>query len=183
MPVENLRMTVYASLMAAMIAMGAYIYIPIGPAPIVLQNFFVLLAGLLLGSRWGFASMGIYLLVGAMGLPVFAGAKGGIAHFVGPTGGYLIGFAAAAYLVGFISERSGGRKGADVAAVVAASLLIYAIGVPWLKAVTGMTWVKAATVGLLPFLPGDAVKGAAAVAVARAMRPVFLKTMKPAASI
>jgi biotin transport system substrate-specific component len=114
---------------------------------------------------------------------VFAGAKGGIAHFVGPTGGYLIGFAAAAYLVGFISERSGGRKGADVAAVVAASLLIYAIGVPWLKAVTGMTWVKAATVGLLPFLPGDVVKAAAAVVVARAMRPVFLKTMQPASSL
>ncbi|RLC01276.1 MAG: biotin transporter BioY, partial [Deltaproteobacteria bacterium] len=88
---EQLRMTVYASLFAALIAAGAYISVPIGPVPIVLQNLFVFLAGLLLGSKWGLACVGVYLLAGACGLPVFAGGTGGIARFAGPTGGYLLG--------------------------------------------------------------------------------------------
>ena len=67
---DELRMTVYASLMSALIAAGAFIAIPIGPVPIVLQNFFVLLSGILLGSRWGLASVGVYLIAGALGLPV-----------------------------------------------------------------------------------------------------------------
>ena len=70
-------MTVYASLLAALTAVGAYLAIPIGPVPIILQNMFVLLSGLLLGSRWGLASVGVYVLAGACGLPVFAGGLGG----------------------------------------------------------------------------------------------------------
>ena len=79
----QLRMTVYASLMAALTAAGAYLSIPIGPVPIVLQNLFVFLSGLLLGCRWGLASVGVYLLAGALGLPVFAGGAGGLARLVG----------------------------------------------------------------------------------------------------
>lgn len=85
----QIRMTVYASLFAALTAAGAYLSIPIGPVPIVLQNLFILLSGLLLGSRWGPASVAVYLLAGACGLPVFAGGMGGIGRLVGPTGGYL----------------------------------------------------------------------------------------------
>ena len=72
---NQLRMTVFASLLAALMAAGAFLAIPIGPVPIVLQNMFVLLAGLLLGSRWGLASVAVYLLTGACGLPVFAGGR------------------------------------------------------------------------------------------------------------
>ncbi len=89
---SQLRMTVFASLFAALMAAGAYLSIPIGPVPIVLQNMFVLLAGLLLGNRWGLASVAVYLLAGVCGLPVFAGGLGGIGRIVGPTGGYLIGY-------------------------------------------------------------------------------------------
>ncbi len=102
---EKLRMTVYASLLAALMAVGAYIAVPIGPVPIVLQNLFILLAGLLLGSKWGLASVAVYLLAGALGLPVFSGGTGGIARFAGPTGGYLLAYLPAVYLIGFISER------------------------------------------------------------------------------
>ncbi|MGZ3535954.1 MAG: biotin transporter BioY, partial [Thermodesulfobacteriota bacterium] len=109
MPIEKLRMVVLASLMAAMTAVGAYIYVPIGPVPIILSTLFAILSGLLLGSRWGSASMALYLLVGAIGLPVFAGGKGGFAHFLGPTGGYLFGYLVASWITGFISERSQGR--------------------------------------------------------------------------
>src|SRR3972149_8733623 len=105
MSIEKLRWMVLASLWAALTAVGAYIHVPIGPVPIVLSTLFVLLSGLLLGSRWGLTSMCLYLLVGAIGMPVFAGGKGGLAHFLGPTGGYLFGFLFASWITGFISER------------------------------------------------------------------------------
>ena len=91
---EQLRRTVQASLFAALIAAGAFLAVPIGPVPIVLQNMFVLLAGLLLGPRWGLAGVGIYLLAGAIGLPVFAGGTGGIGRMLGPTGGVSPGLSA-----------------------------------------------------------------------------------------
>jgi biotin transport system substrate-specific component len=171
---KQLQLIVYASLMAALIAVGAYLQIPlpVGPVPLVLQNLFVLLAGLLLGSRWGLASVGIYLLVGAIGLPVFVGGKGGLAHFLGPTGGYLLGFAACALVTGFLTENSQSSTVRDVLAVLLGSLMIYFLGVPWLKLVTGMSWEKAVMVGMLPFLPGDAIKAAAAVLLARSLRPM-----------
>jgi biotin transport system substrate-specific component len=85
-------MMVYASLLAALTAATALISIPVGDVPVVLYNFFILLMGLLLGRRWGTASIAVYLLAGSLGLPVFAGGKGGLAILLGPTGGYLIGF-------------------------------------------------------------------------------------------
>ena len=169
----HLKNMVYAALMAALTAAGAYIAIPIGPVPIVLQNLFVMLAGLLLGGRWGLISVGVYLLAGAVGLPVFAGGTGGVGKFVGPTGGYLLGFAAAAYLIGLISEKGGGRVAIDVLAMIAGTAVIYAFGVSWLKAVTGMSLAKAVSVGMLPFLIGDALKIAAAIPIARAIRPLI----------
>jgi len=107
MPIEKLRSIVLSSLMAALTAVGACIHIPIAPVPIVLFTLFVLLSGLLLGSRWGLASIALYLLVGAIGMPVFAGGRGGFAHFFGPTGGYLFGFALSAWITGFISDEAG----------------------------------------------------------------------------
>lgn len=170
---RQLKRMVYAALMAALTAAGAYIAIPIGPVPIVMQNLFVMLAGLLLGGRWGLISVGVYLLAGAVGLPVFAGGTGGIGKFAGPTGGYLLGFAAAAYLIGVISALGQGRVAFDVLAMVAGTVVIYAFGVPWLKVVTGMSVSKAMAVGMLPFLIGDALKIAAAVPIAKALRPMI----------
>ncbi len=170
---QQLKRMVYAALMAALTAAGAYIAIPVGPVPIVLQNLFIMLAGLLLGGRWGLISVAVYLLAGALGLPVFAGGTGGLGKFVGPTGGYLLGFAAAAYLIGIISEMGRGRVAIDVMAMVAGTLVIYAFGVSWLKLVTGISFSKALTVGMLPFLIGDALKIAAAIPIARALRPMM----------
>ena len=164
---------VYSAIMAALMAVGAYIAIPIGPVPIVLQNLFVMLAGLLLGGRWGFISVGVYLLAGAVGLPVFAGGTGGLGKFVGPTGGYLIGFAVAAYIIGSISEKSRESVIVDVFAMIAGTIVIYLFGVSWLKVVTGMTLTKAMTVGMLPFLPGDCLKIAAAVPIIRSLRSML----------
>ena len=172
---DSLRMTIYASLMAALTAAGAYLAIPIGPVPIVLQNLFVFLSGLLLGPRWGAASVGIYLLAGALGLPVFAGGTGGIGHFAGPTGGYLLGYLPAVYVIGLIS--GGSKKGAvlDIIAMVCGGLMVYAIGLTWLKILTKMTIAKTLAVGMFPFVPGDGIKIAAAVPIAKALRPIIYR--------
>lgn len=175
---RQLKRMVYAALMAALTAVGAYIAIPIGPVPIVLQNLFIMLAGLLLGGRWGLISVGVYLLAGAVGMPVFAGGTGGVGKFVGPTGGYLLGFAAAAYLTGIISEKGQGRMAIDVLAMVAGTCVIYAFGVPWLKLVAGMSLSKAVGVGMLPFLIGDALKIAAAIPIAKSLRPMMEGTFR-----
>jgi biotin transport system substrate-specific component len=173
MPIEKLRWMVLASLMAALTAVGAYIHVPIGPVPIVLSTLFVLLSGLLLGSRWGLASMCLYLLVGAIGMPVFAGGKGGIAHFLGPTGGYLFGYVLASWLTGFVAERSRGIFILEILSILMGSLAIYSLGLPWLKMVTQMSWPKTFMVGMIPFLIGDAVKASVALILARAVRPIL----------
>lgn len=170
---NSLRWMVYCALMAAFIAVGAYLAIPIGPVPIVLQNLFVLLAGLVLGSRWGTTSVLIYLLAGLCGLPVFAGGGSGPARFVGPTGGYLVGFVSAAFVVGWITERFGRKNSVQVAAMIAGSLLVYAFGVPWLAAVAHISIGNALVAGMYPFLIGDAIKIAAAIPIARTIRPLL----------
>lgn len=178
MPIERLRLAVLASLFAALTAVGAYIHIPIGPVPIVLSTLFVLLSGLLLGSCWGLASMALYLLVGAVGMPVFAGGKGGLAHFLGPTGGYLFGYVLASWLTGLISERSRGILIFEIFSVLIGSLAIYSLGLPWLKIVTRMSWNKTLIVGMAPFLIGDGVKASVALILARSVRPILKRQMQ-----
>lgn len=170
---NSIRMMVYASLLAALTAAGAYIAIPIGPVPIVLQNFFVFLSGLLLGARWGLASVAVYLTAGALGLPVFAGGAGGIGRILGPTGGYLIGYLPAVFLIGMIAEKTRNRAWFDVIAMAVGDIMLYACGVTWLKILTGMSFGKALAVGLYPFIPGDILKFAAAVPVAKALRRIM----------
>jgi biotin transport system substrate-specific component len=177
--ISELRRLVHVTLMATLTAVGAYLQVPIGPVPLVLQNVFVLLAGLLFGWRSAGLSMGLYLLLGALGLPIFAGGKGGAAHLLGPTGGYLFGFVLAACLTSWLARVKPGHWVADGVAVMVGSIAIYALGVPWLKWVTGLSWQRALAVGMLPFLIGDAVKAAAAVLVARAMRPLLAPQGNP----
>jgi biotin transport system substrate-specific component len=169
-------MLVFASLLAALMTAGAYISIPVGPVPIVLQNMFVFLAGLLLGNRWGLASVGVYLLAGACGLPVFAGGMGGIGRIVGPTGGYLIGYLPAVFIIGYLSKKGAARFSIDIIAMICGTIILYAWGVTWLKTRTGMPWSKALAVGMYPFLVGDALKIAAAAAIAKAIRPIIRVT-------
>ncbi len=182
----QLRLTVYASLMAALTAVGAFIPIPIpfSPVPVTLQSLFILLAGLILGPRWGLMSISVYLLAGICGLPVFSGATGGIAHFAGPTGGYLFGFLPAVFMIGLISGN-GGRKESiksrkqvifDILAMVCGTALIYLFGVSWLVnlyAGKSMTMGQGLAVGMIPFLPGDVLKIIAAAAIAKSLRPVL----------
>ncbi|MDJ0782455.1 MAG: biotin transporter BioY [Desulfosarcinaceae bacterium] len=169
----HLQKLVLAALMAALTAAGAYMVIPIGPVPIVLQSLFVLLSGLLLGGRWAAASMCVYLLAGIIGLPVFAGGSGGFAKLLGPTGGYLVGFPLAAFLIGTMTARGGGKLWRNLLALIVGTLLIYLCGVTWLKTVLDISFGKALGIGMWPFLPGDALKIAAALALERSLRPLM----------
>ncbi|HTX72446.1 MAG TPA: biotin transporter BioY [Rectinemataceae bacterium] len=166
---RRLAKPVLACLFAALIAAGAYIAIPLPgtPVPIVLQNFFILLAALVLEPLWSLVAVLIYLALGAAGLPVFSGGAGGLARFVGPTGGYLGAYPIAVLLAGLVAHR--GKRGAvkDAVALVLASILIYALGVSWLKESLNATWTTAIALGLLPFLPGDVLKIVAAVLLGR----------------
>ena len=172
---RQLRMTVYAALLGALTAAGAYMAIPIGPVPIVLQNYFIFLSGLLLGRKWGAISVAAYLLAGLLGLPVFAGGTGGIGRFAGPTGGYLVGFLPAVYVIGWLSAKRPGRLPVQVVAMICGAGVIYACGGAWLCLVTGMSPAQSLAVGVYPFLPGDALKIAAALPVAKALRPIVGK--------
>ncbi len=172
-PSNQLKMTVYTALFVALIAMGAFIAIPMGPVPIVLQNMFVLLAGIILGPVWGLACVGIYLLIGLAGLPVFAGGTSGIGKLFGPTGGYLLAYLPAVFITGTISKGEKKSITADVLAMITGSLIVYAIGVPWLKMAFSLSWQKAIAAGMIPFLIGDGLKIAAAAFMAKKIRPLI----------
>ncbi|HDL89993.1 MAG TPA: biotin transporter BioY [Thermodesulforhabdus norvegica] len=169
----RIKEMVLASLFAALMSIGGYIYIPIGPVPIVLNNLFVLLAGLVLGPLYGGLSVILYLLLGIAGFPVFAGGKSGLAHIVGPTGGYLFGFLVGALLTGIISRLKPFGKDiiSSTAAAICGGLAIYVPGLIWLHIVSKMSWAKTLSVGFFPFLLGDAIKIVGAVLVAYKIRP------------
>ena len=175
--IYQLKSTLYIALFAALISAGAFIILPIGPVPIVLQNMFIILAGLVLGPRSALICVSIYLLAGGLGLPVFAGGTGGIAKFAGPTGGYLVGYLPAVFAVGVISQM-GGKKGKirftmDIFAGIVGVMLIFICGVPWLKIVLGVDWGKAFSLGMLPFLIGDVLKVIVAASLAPKLRSVL----------
>ncbi len=143
------------------VALSAQIVIPLPftPVPITGQTFGVLLAAAALGPARAVTSMALYLLLGMAGLPIFQHASAGLTYALGTTGGYLIGFIAAAWLVGSLARRGLDRRpGGTALAFVAGSLVIYAFGVPWLAFTLDVALPDAVRLGVLPFLLGDAIK-------------------------
>jgi biotin transport system substrate-specific component len=140
--------------------------IPGNPVPYTMQNFGVLVVGGALGLRRGGAAALLYVLLGVVGLPFFAEGKGGLQVIWGATGGYLVGFVAAAAVVGRLAELGWDRRiGGAIGATAIGTAIIYAIGVPWLAVTTGLSAAQAIQVGLMPFLAVDVVKLLAAAAV------------------
>ena len=132
--------------------------LPFTPVPLTGQTFAVLLVGAALGSKRGTASMLFYMLLGALGLPVFAGGASGMAYLSGATLGYLVGFVIAAYVIGLLAERGLERSvRTSIIPFLAGTLIIYICGVAWLTIMLG-SFSKAIAAGLLPFLVGDAIK-------------------------
>jgi biotin transporter BioY len=137
-------------------AISAKLKVEIGPVPITLQTFAVLLSGALLGAKRGALSQIFYLLGGLTGIPWFA-RGGGIAYLMSPTFGYIIGFVLAAFVVGFLCERGFDRKvETAILAMLIGNILIYFPGLLWLAKFVG--WQKVLAVGLYPFIIGDTIK-------------------------
>jgi biotin transport system substrate-specific component len=166
------------ALFAALTAAGTFIAIPLpfSPVPVVLQNLFALLSGLILGPALGSAAVGLYLLAGAIGAPVFAGASGGFIRFLGPTGGFLIGYLLAALTAGLIAGRPRPEIQTPlwriILAVLAGFLIIYAPGLIRLKFALDKSWAAALAAGFVPFIIGDLLKGIAAVIIAPRLRRI-----------
>ena len=195
------------AMMAAVTAALAQIAIPLpgNPVPVTLQVLGVLLAGLLLPPAQALASQAIYVALGAVGLPVFAGGRGGFHVLIGPTGGYLWGFILGAYLAARLSSSAAAAKGMpsrggpaaggpadgrpsglgwafvrDLAAAAAGVVCIYAVGVLQLGAVANLPPGRAVMVGAVPFVPWDLAKAAVAAAVAAPLRRALGYPSSPA---
>jgi biotin transport system substrate-specific component len=147
-------------------ALAAQVVIPIGPIPITGQTFAVLLTGALLGSRLGAMAMIAYLIEGASGLPFFSGGSSTVAHLMGPYGGYLIAFPAAAFITGSFAEHGWDRRFFTAAAAMAiGSLLILLSGWLWFSFVLRTSPALTFFAAFLKFIPGDMIKIALAAAV------------------
>jgi biotin transport system substrate-specific component len=179
----------YVALFAAIIAvLGTLPAINVGTVPITAQTLGVMLAGSVLGARRGFLAVLLFLVLVAVGLPLLASGTGGLAPFAGPTAGYLFSWPLAAFVIGWLTERSWDRY--DVLRgtlfnVVGGIVVIYAIGVPVLKAVAGLEWGTAFWTGAAVFVPGDLFKAVVAAAIADVVRrsyPVIDRPRRTAGS-
>jgi biotin transport system substrate-specific component len=157
---------------SAVIAVCARLVLPLPftPVPLTLANFGVLLVGLALGSKRGFAAAALYLGWGAMGLPVFSPAgPGGLAQLLGPTAGYLWAYPIVAFLAGWIAERATPSFARNLLAGVVGEVVLFASGLSWLAIVTH-SWQRAAYFGLYPFLFAEVMKVMIAAGVARRLQ-------------
>lgn len=189
---------VLCGVFAALMAVCSFITIPLGftPIPINLATLGVFLTGGILGKKYGSISLIVYILLGAVGIPVFAGFKGGLGVLAGPTGGYIIGYLAAAFLTGLLveiafrktsggaesgsrSKTSGTAKSRTLRLVgIILSMIIglaacYALGTAWFMISTGTGFGAAMVSCVIPFLPGDAVKIVAGALLVQKLRPMI----------
>lgn len=160
----------------ALTAIGAFITIPAGPVPITLQSFFVLLSGIILGSRKAVFSQIAYVLLGLFGLPIFSGFSGGIQHMMKPSFGFLIGYIASAYCVGKIAEKEKASLGNLIMAVFAGTVVLYTVGLPYMYYILNIMLTKnlnlmqVLNMGMFMFIPGDTLKTVIAVFIGKKLR-------------
>jgi biotin transport system substrate-specific component len=165
-PLDWTRSVSLAVVFSLLTALAAQIVIPIGPVPITGSTFAVLLTGALLGSRLGAMAMIVYLFEGAVGLPFFYGGHGGFAHILGPTGGYLVAFPAAAFITGAFAENGWDKRFlSSVAAMAVGSIVILLAGWTWFALLMNSNMAAAFKVSVAPHLAGDVVKIILAAAV------------------
>ncbi len=158
----------------AFLTLLAQVRVQLGPVPFTGQTLGVLLLGASYGLPLALATTLGYVVLGAVGLPLFSGLHGGLAYIAGPTGGYLVGFVLAAALLGYLAQRGWVRSyGATALAMVLADALVYVPGLLWLHVVLGGGWGATLAAGLLPFLLGDALK----LAIAAGLLPTAWRAL------
>lgn len=162
-----------SALMTAALCILAPLSIPIGPVPITLSVLVVCLFPYLVGAKLGAASVALYLLIGAIGLPVFSGFEGGLQKLIGPTGGYLLGYIPLVLIGGAFIEKSE-RRVAHILGLGLGLLVCYALGTLWLCVYLKIGFLFALSKAVLPFLPIDAVK----LLLAAAIGPIIKARIK-----
>lgn len=153
-------------------SLGAFVRIPLpfSPVPITLQTFFVLLAGLILGGGLGATSQIFYILLGSLGLPIFANAGLGFYYLLGPTAGYLFGFILVAFFIGKLSKRIVSDLGL-LTIIILGSITILICGGSWLVLLLKISFNKAFFLGILPFIPGDIIKSVLVYLIYKKIQP------------
>ncbi len=174
------QLTLTAVMAAVICVLGPIsIAIPVSPVPISLGSMAVYLAVTVLGMKLGTLSCLIYLLLGLVGLPVFAGGSAGAAKLFGPTGGYLIGYLFLALIAGAFVGRFAENKWKNIAfaalGMILGTIVLYALGTAWLAYSAGMDFQAALWAGVIPFIPGDLVKMVIAVLLGSAVRGRLLR--------
>lgn len=167
----NTREFTYSAIFSALIAIGAFISIPIGPVPFTMQNFFIFMAGILLKPKYAATSVGIYVLLGLVGLPIFSGFKGGPQYIFSPTFGFLIAFIIGAFV---ISKLSFGQNNflKILGALIVGEVIFYIIGIPYMSLILNKvmnvptTFGAALSAGMIPFLIPDLAKAVIAALIA-----------------
>jgi biotin transport system substrate-specific component len=151
---------------AALTALLAQVAVPLIPDPVTGQTLAVLLVGATLGAARGAIALGLYAAVGILGVPVFSDYGSGLEVVLGPTGGYILGFIFSAALVGWLSERAWERQVLKaLATFVAGTLVVFAVGLPWLAVALQLDLTQTLNAGLWPFLVGGAIKAALAAGI------------------
>lgn len=170
------RSLTLCSFFIALTIIGAYISIPIpvGPVPIVFADFFIMLAARVLGVKRGMGVAAAYLVLGLLGFPVFSGGGGGVIFFLGPTGGFLMGYLLLAAASGLFNPRGKHSALKSIFPLILGNLLLYASGTIWLVWIFNMPPMTAAGAAVLPFLPGTLLKIMLALAISQRITP-FLR--------
>jgi biotin transport system substrate-specific component len=161
--IQRTRIIAYSAAFIGLIALGGWISLPIGNIPVTLQTLFVLLAGIIL-HRYGAIPVLLYIVLGALGLPLFHNGTTGIGVLLGPTGGFLVGFVFAALAVGLAYETTSNII--RIAGLAAGTIITYVFGVAWLMFSMNMAFLPAVTAGVLPFMVFDVIKAGAAFLIA-----------------
>jgi biotin transport system substrate-specific component len=159
---QKSRNIAYSAAFIGLISLGAWVSVPFFPVPMTLQTLFVLLAGMIL-KRYAVIPVSLYVVLGALGLPVFHSGVAGFGILLGPTGGYLFGFIGAALVVGLAYEHAPASY--RITGILAATCLIYVCGIVWLMYSLGGGLIPAVTAGVLPFMPGEVIKMYSAYAI------------------
>ena len=159
---KNKKLTTYqmavTAVMAAVMCVLSPLSIPIGAVPIAMANLVICFAAWLLGPKFGTLSVVIYLLIGLIGVPVFAGYSAGVSILAGPTGGYLVGYLPLAFIGGLFIEKSNGNPVISGLGLILGDAVCYVLGTVWFMTLTGADLASALGWCVLPYLPGDAVK-------------------------
>src|SRR5882724_6310155 len=175
--VEQGAIVISASLFVALCA-RVTLPLPFTPVPLTLQNFGVLMVGLALGSRRGFAALALYLLEGAAGMPVFSPfGPGGMLRIIGPTGGYLIAYPFVAGLTGYIFERGKQTFARAAVAAIAGELLLFTFGISWLYILTH-SFARALSLGLYWFIFAEVIKVMLAAGIVRSWQGFFPRNIQ-----